>query len=76
MTNVDSDFLAPPGFDLMYVGDCDADSAKYICRRLADLETRRIDRIVSVNRYFAIRRHAAAAYIHNFFESRVHSFVL
>ena len=47
MTNVDRDFLAPPGFDLMYVGDCDADSAEDICRRLADLETRRIDRIVS-----------------------------
>ena len=72
MTCIDSDFLPPASLHLVYVGDRDADAGENVCCRLADLEARRKDGIVSRDRYFAVRGHAAAAYVHDFFESRVH----
>ncbi|MNC92673.1 hypothetical protein D3C83_91400 [compost metagenome] len=56
----------------MDVGDRDADTGENVRRRLADLEARGKDRILSLDRDFAILGHAAAAEAHDFFESGVH----
>src|SRR3972149_5422431 len=74
MTDGDRRFLAPAGLHLVNVGDRDADSGENVCRRLADLEARRKNGIMSRNRYFTVLGHAAAANAYDFFESRVHKF--
>ena len=74
MTHVNRDFLPLAGLNLVNIGDRDADTGEDVGRRLTDLEARGKNGVVSRERYFAVRRHAAAADGHDFFESGIDHF--